>query len=307
MVEKGSAIPLLSCVVAGALPIQIGNQTFFDQARDLVAQVIECKAASKPLPDAFPRSFLAYFNGIGRRLKEGESVELNPPAGSGGPVLTPKLRKELILHGSKTYVMDIDKRGRIEAMDFNNRSFRFRSLSGEIYNARLNKPIEEAVREACGVNRTWVDIIGQGVFNADEQQEELVDIRHLDLLPNQEIIEAFTALEDIQDGWLDGEGKAPSADHVETLAGRLAKDYPSELALPFVAAMPDGSIYLEWISPHIRTSAEFVASSLVAQLHSTKIASGESTVEIVDLSTGETITRFFDFIAKNGGTVNESA
>lgn len=303
MVEEGSAIPLLACVLAGALPVQTGDQIFFDQARDLVAKVVECKATNQPLPAEFPRSFLTYFNGIGRHLKDGESVELNPPNGAGGPTLTPALRKELVLHGSKTYVTDIDERGRVEAMDFNNRSFRFRSLSGDVFNAKLTKNLEDDVRQACGQSRTWVEVKGQGVFNVDEEQQELAEIQHLALLPNQELIEAFTSLEELSDGWLDGEGVAPGADHIELVAGRIAKKYPLDLAIPFIAAIPDGSIYLEWITPLMRTSVEFAPMSLVAQLHSTKTNTGESEATNIDISDAANLSVFFEYVAKHGGQV----
>jgi hypothetical protein len=128
MIEDGSAKPLLSCVVAGALALQGGGNDYFGQARDLIADCISASAAGKALPDKFPKDLLDYFNVFGRSLREGEAMEL--PRAAGVAQLTPERRKKLVLDAQGVYSKDVQLMGHIGEIDWDKQTFRLRLESG---------------------------------------------------------------------------------------------------------------------------------------------------------------------------------
>lgn len=102
MIEDGSAKPLLAWVTSGALALAGANASYFEQARDLVAECVSASANNLPLPDKFPKNLLDYFNVFGRSLRDGEAVDLPRPSAPAA-VLNPERRKALVLAARKVY------------------------------------------------------------------------------------------------------------------------------------------------------------------------------------------------------------
>ncbi len=75
-VDEGSAIPviaLFTAAAAGFFPEQ--NQVYFEQARDRVVSAINAAEHNEPITQHLPESLLAYFDHVGRSLRENESIE----------------------------------------------------------------------------------------------------------------------------------------------------------------------------------------------------------------------------------------
>jgi hypothetical protein len=303
MVGEGSAIPMLACVVAGTLSLSAGDQVYFEHARDLVAEVIACEAAGQPIPQAFPRPMFSYFNGFGRSLREGESMEMPRNSSTTPAVLNSTVRKALALHGTRTYTKDLELVGNVEEIDYVAKTFRYRTRMGEQLILKYLAEHEEKVREAGGKGRMWIEVKGQGVFGADDSQKEPASITHLELLPNQELVDRLTQLDALQPGWFDGEGVVPDSSLVSWLAENLSDSYPEDIAFPHVAALPEGGVYFEWITDNSRTIAEIRNGGFYADLHSTHLATGESVANRLDLNSGNGVDALFAFVREQGGTV----
>ncbi len=69
---------------------------------------------------------------------------------------------------------------------------------------------------------------------------------HLELNPPHALGAQFDALARLQDGWLEGAGKAPPAAEIEWFSDQFVMSYPRDLPLPFVCPTPDGGLFLEW-------------------------------------------------------------
>ena len=50
----------------------------------------------------------------------------------------------------------------------------------------------------------------------------------------------------LEDGWLDGDGKAPGSDELEWLAAGFDRHYPDDLPLPHLYPTPEGGVQAEW-------------------------------------------------------------
>lgn len=295
VVEAGSAKPMLSWVLAAGLAFADVETGYFTRARDLVADAVRAQTAGAALPAKIPKHLLGYFNTFGRSLQDGESVDICPP-GTPSAVLTPERRKQLVLAAQKEYKKDVEIRGTIEEADYAKETFRLRSSEGGAVVVSMPKSFGEAVRKAVGRTRMQVSIKGVGTFDARDVQQEAVKLEHLELLPNQELADEFEKLAELKAGWLDGDGAAPDPAHLEWIAVRLASKFPEEVPFPYVAALPDGGVFLEWISDAVRISAEFENGSRTAKLHTVRIADGQSHVLAVDLDTDGGLTSFFNFV-----------
>ena len=56
----------------------------------------------------------------------------------------------------------------------------------------------------------------------------------------------FDDLSHLRDGWLDGDGKAPSSDGLEWLHHAFECNYPHEIPLPHIYPTENGGVQAEW-------------------------------------------------------------
>lgn len=53
-------------------------------------------------------------------------------------------------------------------------------------------------------------------------------------------------LRQLEDGWLDGDGKAPGSDELEWLAAGFDRYYPDDLPIPYLYPTSEGGVQAEW-------------------------------------------------------------
>lgn len=285
-VGEGSAKPLLSWVVAaGLLPPGGGHASYFEEARDVIAECIRAAAEDRPLPAAFPRELLEYFNVVGRSLREGESVDLAPEDAPNRAVLTPERRKKLVLAVQKTYLREVEFSGQIGEVDWSKQTFRIRLEGGLAATAPFHPGIETLVRQAVETARTWVTLRGVGVFDAYDKLQRVSATDHLEISPNHALGVQFEALARLKDGWMEGGGKALAPADLEWLADQFTVSFPADLAFPFVCATPTGGVFLEWSASDWIVSAEFPLPERRCELQATNTRTSETIDE--DLLLGE--------------------
>ncbi len=281
MIEAGSAKPLLSCVVAGALALQGGNNDYFGQARDLIADCISASAAGQALPAKFPRKLLDHFNDFGRSLRDGASLEL--PRAVGVAQLTPERRKQLVLDAERVYSKDVELTGRVGEIDWEKQTFRLRLEAGTAVTVQLPEHFGELARQAGGKDRTVVAIRGVGVYDAFDRLQKITETRHFELLPNQTLAAQIDELSDLQAGWMEGKGKAPDKDQLAWTSDRLVTSFPESLPFPHIGPTPEGGLFLEWIQKPWRVSAELLLPSHRCELQAANTTTGKTINKDCDL------------------------
>ena len=89
----------------------------------------------------------------------------------------------------------------------------------------------------------------------------------------------FKKLHSLQDGWLDGEGKAPDRKGLEWFEMMMEDYYPKNLSLPYIYPTGEGNLLLEWDIGKLDVSLEIGIIKREGELH------------ILDLLTGKIVIR----------------
>lgn len=298
-VDEGSAKPLLSWVAAAGLLLPGGGHSpYFEQARDVIADCVQAAAEDRPLPDAFPRHLLDYFNVVGRSLREGESVDLAREAAPARAVLNPERRKKLVLAAQKTYLREVERAGAVEEVDWARQTFRLRLDDGSAAIAPFSPTIETLVRQAAGVVRTRATLRGVGVFDAYDKLQKVSATEHLEISPNHALGAQFEALANVKDGWMEGAGKAPAQADTEWLADQLVVSFPTDLTFPFVCPTPTGGVFLEWSIGDWMVSAEFPLPDRRCELQATNTNTKETTDEDRALNDPADFAAVYEFVRR---------
>lgn len=94
----------------------------------------------------------------------------------------------------------------------------------------------------------------------------------------------WEALRALRDGWLDGEGRAPSPEGLDRLAARFDEYYPDRLPAPRIYPTPAGGAWLEWTLGSVEVNVEVDLVTGAAEWHSVDLASGDDMLDALDLT-----------------------
>ena len=112
---------------------------------------------------------------------------------------------------------------------------------------------------------------------------------HSSIVCRRDISARLQELRALRDGWLDGDGIAPSEDGLDWLAVNLGRFYPDSGPSPYIYPLPDGGVQIEWaISPE-EPSLKIDFKTRIAEWHALGSASDEP--ECVDLNNEESWKR----------------
>lgn len=242
-IEEGSTKPVLALVLAGALQLTGGEQDYFTQARDLVADCIA--APNDALPADFPKELLVHFNRLGRSLREDEALELLRPNAQVA-ALTPDKRKALVLAADQIYEKEVDLLGSIAEVDWEKSTFRLRLSDGGQINVPMPDSFHNKARIFGGKSRHQVTLQGVAAFDSWDRLQKLVLVESLDVVKNHALATRMDEIAQLQPGWFEGGGLAPDADSLSSLSEKLIADYPERLPLPLIVPKQDGNLLLEW-------------------------------------------------------------
>lgn len=106
-----------------------------------------------------------------------------------------------------------------------------------------------------------VHISGLGLFDADRGLVRLVSIYDVTIIANPADLvaldERFRMLEGLQQGWLDGEGSAPTPAALHNARTVMAEFLRLDAPLPRLYPTPDGGVQAEWTSGDYELSVTF--------------------------------------------------
>lgn len=94
---------------------------------------------------------------------------------------------------------------------------------------------------------------------------------------------SWVALASLQDGWLDGEGKAPPADGVAWLASEVERAVGLGLAPPAVYPTFTGGVRMEWTACARDMSLDVDLATRVGSWHELNTASDQEAELLLDL------------------------
>ena len=252
-IGDGSAVPIISIssiertLEGTGLPYQ----EFFELARDDIASVIATASENGHVPkrEGFPNELLAYFNRIGRSLRDGESLELPMPNSSAAARLTSESRRRLLQRSTITeFTQEVTLRGVVSEADQGRMTFELQ----QVYGGKIACPMPDQHRETIIAVfdgfRENSRILVQGIGRYDRQNRlsSLESVEQVTQLDPLDVPARLDELRAIEDGWMDGTGKAPRIAELDWLSASFESHFPDDLPLPHVYPTPEGGIEAEW-------------------------------------------------------------
>lgn len=272
----------------------------FEQARDLVAEVIRKVSAGGKLPAEFPPNLVGLFNPFGQNLMPDEFIEMSiggqPPA-----KYTDGVRRAIVLSSEQIYERSVDGEftlnggvvdtGTIHVRDQTGRSLDFQPAS--------QFEFDEAYRRAKG----RVRLVGTGLFDAADSLRRLLSVSvhfdrpafHLELQRSFADAKASLGEREV----LDKERVGAALESLE----RLIQDNTDpnlEVGTPYVYVLEDGEISIEWTRDLWEASIGLSSSGAQFTIHALQTDSGQTYWRKVSANDGsqlaESLSTFFSTI-----------
>ncbi len=276
----------------------------FDQSRDLVNACIESVGRGGELPPEFPRRLASRFNGLGRHMREGESIEIRARGTTVGAQYTPATRKRLVLQSGPGYQNDVELTGYVVEADSEKGTFHL-----QYEGRRVPIPFEEEHRRIVLAallhgGKVELCVVGVGLFDEKDRLEKVVFVRDISTVddgvdkPEFDIARRLGQLADLPEGWLDGEGRRLDAGGLRWLTEFLHSAEATGLARPYLYPTPDAGIQAEWSLPGgVEVSATFDLNRRCASVLGVYTSNGASKEEEIDASQPGAEARLSSFVA----------
>jgi hypothetical protein len=286
-IDDGSAIPIISLIVAtsGLLPPQ--NQVYFEKARDSIVGAISAAEGEQQVTRYLPESFLGYFDRIGRSLRDGEAIEFNPSDSDHPARLTRATRRRLILASSQVQELteEVRLRGGIPEMDQEKMTFTLQLINGVRIVAPFASQHLQTVLEGFNGYRKGVRILLQGIgrYNRFDRLQSIETAEHVSVLDPNDIAARLDEFLLLKNGWLNGKGVAPDQSGLDWLGRSFEAHYPDDIPLPFLYPTAEGGVQAEWSLASHEMSLDVVLQSYTGEWHDLNLATNEEAVRQLNL------------------------
>ena len=280
-IKDGSAILVISLLVI-TNTLFSANQRYFERARDAIIRTIgvaeDSKVGatgtveeSKAIMDILNPKVLFYLDRIGQGLREDEAIEFIRPDNQLSAKFTINTRQRLIFASSMVKERSVDfiretrteqytpltveeltkdttVRGTVPEVNQDDMTFLIQSFDGQQIKAPITPQHFDAILEAFNGYKNNLRFLfqGVGIFNRSEQLLRFDSIEHISPLDELDISAQIYDLRQLKDGWLEGQGKAPSKEGLDWLVQAFDKHYSGDLPLPYLYPTEPGGIQAEW-------------------------------------------------------------
>lgn len=284
-VDEGSAIlalTLSSHLVAATLVPSI-EETYFNQAKDTVIETIALVEQGKDV--SLDPVLLRYFDRFGRSLRDDESIEFVLPEGKA--TLNHKTRKKLLeISKVKSWSENLTLKGYVSAVDKNSQTFDLELINSSKIKSAYLEQYQSTILEAFDgyENKALIEVKGVAVLdraNSIKTFETLEQVTSLDPLDIDARLEELSLLDN---GWLNGKGKALDNDKAKRFSECFYSFYDDSLPLPYLYPTAEGGLQAEWLIKDWDISLEIELTNLSAELHALNLESDEGKELHLDLA-----------------------
>ena len=287
-VDEGSAIAVIAMdTEPPQLPgMPTEYEQYFIEARDAIIQAIAASERDEEPTEYLPQRCLNYFDRLGRRLREGESIDFPDTTDGASARLTRESRRRLVMSSQmKEVTQEVQVRGCIPEADQDRMSFELQLWDGHKVKGIIDELHHESIMTVFNKYRERGKALIQGIGKYDRENRlvSLISVDDITVLDALDVSSRLDDLRKLQDGWLDGEGKAPEVDFLDWVSQRFEHGFPAELPLPYVYPTPGGGIQAEWSLSSCEASLEIDPHSKVGEWHLLNRDTNEDTVETLNL------------------------
>lgn len=249
-VDEGSVIPkiILAASLIGFFPNE--NYQYFEKAKQEIFKTIDAAATGKVIIGFIPENLLGYFNTIGKRLRDDETIDFSPNT-SLQATLNKTSRKKLVLASSN--ISEVTNETKVYAFipeaDKSKQTFTMLLDNGQKIVAQIPLQHFTIIMEAFNnyEKKSKVAVSGIGRFNKYDKLESFESIEHIDILDPLDLGNRLEEIGLLQEEWLNGEGIAPKKEALDWFAKIFESNYDANLPLPYLYPTPQGGVQAEWI------------------------------------------------------------
>ncbi|MBV7530607.1 hypothetical protein [Chitinophaga sp. sic0106] len=258
-VSEGSAI---ANIVLAATSFMVGDlDTFpiFETARNKIEEVIDRADKGEEFTDILPPEFLTYFNKIGRRLHDDESISFSNNT-TRPARLSNRSRKTLVLSAPNADNVSVATsfRGKVSSFDKAEKSCTVISPQGEKVLIKFGNDYSDIFLNAFSNYESGQKVLVRGIgqFNKSDKltSMEVDSVTFLDAMDVPSRLDEFMKY---KVGWFNGEGEAFNEAGITWLSTMFDEYFQAGLLLPYTFPTPNGEIQFEWKkqdSPHDLTA-----------------------------------------------------
>ena len=293
-IEAGSAIPNIVLSIAAAATttlFPVDHRDYFEKARESIIEAVDAADKGEPVSGILTDSHLAYFDRIGRSLRDGESMEFNFQDANRPARLNKATRRKLTLSATSIQQLteEVSLRGAICEADQRKSRFELELIDKSIIRAPIQSEHIETIFEAFEGYQSGLRVLiyGVGVFDRNERLKNLESIEQISILDSMDIGARLDEFKLLKNGWLEGQGRAPKADHLDWLAESFDSFFPDELPTPYFYPTPDGGVQAEWTIEDAEASLEIDLKKRISHWHLLDVESDEESETELDLSKSE--------------------
>lgn len=287
-IEEGSAVPVISLVMASTTLFPPANQVYFEEARAAIVAAIGAAEQNGTILDHLPETSLSYFDRMGRSLRDGEAIEFPTGEGTAPARLTKETRRRLVLASSRVTALTEETtiRGSVPEADQDEMTFEIQLVDGRKVSAPMTEPHAEAVLEAFNGYKRGVRVLLQGIgrINRSNRLEKLESIEHVSVLDPLDIAARLDELRLLKAGWLSGDGLALDHAGLTWLSSAFEEHVPENAQLPYLYPTVEGGVRAEWPLRGHEVSINIDLSGKVGAWHALKMATDEEETKDLDLS-----------------------
>ena len=254
--EPGSSIPVISISAAeepqdtrrGELPYE----RYFVGAAESIIESIRgaVQGFSSSSNDYILPKLLKQFVNFGRNLRSDEFIEFQPTSSEIPVRFDQRIRMRILeLSDSRVaYTKESAIRGAVSEFDQDKMTFQMQPIYGQKVSGRVPEQYYSAFMYAFngyqGDARVLVEGIGK--YNRHGRPLALESVERVSILDPLDVPARLDELRSMQDGWHEGDGKAPPHSGLDWLSDAFWRGYPADLPLPYTSPLFDGGVQCEW-------------------------------------------------------------
>ena len=232
----------------GALSSEYGP--YYEDFRGALESIIDAVDSDGP-GTRMPLGYYAYFDRIGRSLREGEMLEFRLPSKGVSARLDQARRHDLLaISRLPEFTNEVTLRGYVPEMDQGRMTFELQPAHGPKVSGPLPEFHFDTVLKAfIGYSSTdpmRVLIKGIGRFNRQGRLQALEYVNDVSILDPLDVAFRLDEFRNLQNGWLEGEGIAPPRTGLDWLSQTFYQNYPTADELPYSYPTPEGGVQFEW-------------------------------------------------------------
>ncbi len=271
--------------LSGTQSLIANQESYFARGRDSLIRTIQKAGNGEKLEGVkVSRKMSNGFDSIAEILEDGEELHVIRPSGTANEHERAVFTKEIAARLRNTSAnddavsADIETCGYISEFNQENNTFRLRLHDGTKFNPSISAELLETALDVFNGYRRGLQahFRGTSLKNSAGRIVDVNKITHLHIMDDPlNISHQLDDIRKLSNGWLDGEGAAPSRDGINWIESKLHRYIPSDFPPIYLYPTETGGILIEWSIESNEASIEVDLESRIGIWHELNVQSGE--------------------------------